>query len=105
MTLSLYPSVVSNKEVRVSVVQSFGELVQPLSVVMTTPTFLNFVTVLTVWLFAQQHTVTATIVATGRCAHKHHSAYHRVFANAQRSLDELGLAVATLCLRSVGNRC
>jgi hypothetical protein len=86
----------------VSVVQSFGELVQPLSVVMSAPTFLNFVTVLTGWLFCQRHTVTATIVAAGRCAHKHHSAYHRVFANAQWSLDELGLAVASLVLPWLG---
>jgi len=86
----------------VSVVQSFGELVQPLSVVMSVPTFLNFVTVLTGWLFAQRHTVTASLVAVGRRATKHHSAYHRLFASAQWSLDELGLAVAALILPWLG---
>jgi hypothetical protein len=80
----------------VSVVQSFGELVQSVSGVMSAPTFLSFVTVLTGWLFAQRHTVTATIVAAGRHARKHHSAYHRLFASARWSLDELGLAVAAL---------
>jgi len=74
----------------VSVVQSFGELVQSVSGVMSAPTFVSFVTVLTGWLFAQRHTVTATIVAAGRRARKHHSAYHRGFASARWSLDELG---------------
>ena len=85
-----------------SVVQSFGELVQPLYVVMTVPTFLNFVTVLTGWLFAQRHTVTASLVAVGRGATKHHSVYHRLFASAQWSVDELGLAVAALILPWLG---
>jgi hypothetical protein len=69
---------------------------------MTAPTFFSFVTVLSGWLFAQRHTVTATIVAAGRRAHKHHSAYHRVFASAQWSLDELGLAVAALIVPWLG---
>jgi len=85
-----------------SVVRSFGELVQSLSGVMTAPTFLSFVTVLTGWVFSQRHTVTATIVAAGGRARKHHSAYHRVFASARWSLDELGLAVAVLVLPWLG---
>ena len=85
-----------------SVVQSFGELVQSVSGVMSAPTFVSFVTVLTGWLFCQRHTVTAMIVAAGERARKHHSAYHRVFASAQWSLDELGLAVATLVLPWLG---
>jgi hypothetical protein len=50
----------------VSVVQLFEDLLQPLSAVMSAPTFLNFVAMLTGWLFAQRHTVTASIVAAGR---------------------------------------
>jgi SRSO17 transposase len=69
---------------------------------MTAPSFVTFVTVLTGWLFAPRHTVTATIVAAGRAARKHHSAYHRLFASARWSLDELGLAVAALVLPWLG---
>ena len=83
-----------------SLVPSFLELLQPLSCVMTCPTFDSFLTVLTGWVFARRRTVTGMVVAAGAVGpgHKHHSAYHRVFAAARWSLDELGLAVFGLIL-------
>jgi hypothetical protein len=89
-----------SKEAPVSLVPSFLELLQPLSCVMTCPTFDSFLTVLTGWAFARRRTVTGMILAAGAAGggHKHHSAYHRVFAAARWSLDELGLAVFGLIL-------
>jgi hypothetical protein len=60
---------------------------------MTTPTFDSFLTVITGWVFARRHTVTGMILAAGAVGTKHHSAYHRLFAAARWSRDELGLAV------------
>jgi hypothetical protein len=89
-----------SKEAPVSLVPSFLDLLQPLSCVMTCPTFDSFLTVLTGWAFARRRTVTGMILAAGAVGpgHKHHSAYHRVFAAARWSLDELGLAVFGLIL-------
>ena len=81
-----------------SLVPSFAELPQPLSCVMTTPTFNSFPSVLTGWVFARRRTVTGMILAAEAVGTKHHSAYHRPFATARRSLDELGLAVFALIL-------
>ena len=81
-----------------SLVPSFVELLQPLSCVMSTPTFNSFLTVLAGWLFARRRTVTGMILAAEAVGTKHHSAYHRLFATARWSLDELGLAVFALIL-------
>jgi hypothetical protein len=88
----------------VSLVPSFTDLLQPLSCVMTCPTFESFLTVLTGWVFARRRTVTGMILAADAVAGegdggaKHHSAYHRLFAAARWSLDELGLAVFAVVL-------
>lgn len=74
-------------------VPSFVVLLQELSVVMTTPTFQNFLTIAYGWVFARRRTVTAMIQAAGAVGAKHHSAFHRFFAAACWSLDGLGLAV------------
>lgn len=76
-----------------TLVSSFTDLVQQVSFVMTQPTFNSFLTLLTGWVFAGRRTVTGMIMAAGAVGTKHHSAYHRVFATARWSLDELGLAV------------
>ena len=82
-----------------SLVPSFLDLLQPLSCLMTTPTFHSFLTVLTGWVFARRRTVTGMILAADAAVGaKHHSAYHRLFAAARWSLDELGLAVFALIL-------
>jgi hypothetical protein len=77
-------------------VSSFVYLIQPLAVVMTAPTFNNFVFVLSGWTFARRRTVTGILVAGGLAGKRHHSAFHRVFATARWSLDALGLAVFRL---------
>jgi hypothetical protein len=79
-------------------VSSFVELVQQLSPVMTAPTFESFVTVLIGWVFARRRNVTKMILAADAVDEKHHSAFHRVFAAAQWSLDALGLLVFALIL-------
>lgn len=77
-------------------VHSFTALVQPLAGVMTAPTFANFLATLTGWVFAHRRTVTGMIVAAGVAGSKHHSIFHRLFARARWSLDELGLAMFML---------
>lgn len=88
-----------SKEAPVSLVPSFVDLLQPLSVLMTAPTFASFATVLTGWIFAQRRTISGMILAADAArGAKHYSAYHRLFAAARWSLDELGLAVAQMLL-------
>jgi SRSO17 transposase len=76
-----------------NLVTSFIALVQELGVVMTTPTFQNFVSVLGGWVFARRHTITGILVAGGMAGKRHHAAFHRLFAEAAWSLDHLGLAL------------
>jgi hypothetical protein len=79
------------------------DLLQPLSVLMTTPSFGSFQTLLAGWVFARRCTVTGMIVAADAAVgHKHHSAYHRFFAAARWSLDEMGLAIFALALPLLG---
>lgn len=80
-------------------VSSFESLVHEISWVMTQPTFHSFLVVLAGWLFARRRTVTGMIQAAGAVGTKHHSAFHRVFAAARWSLDDVGLAVFGLALR------
>jgi len=81
-----------------TLVSSFLDVVQQVSWVMTQPTFRSFLIVMTGWVFARRRTVTNMIVAAQAVGTKHHSAFHRVFAAARWSLDELGLAVFDLML-------
>jgi len=76
-----------------NLISSFRDLVHEISWVMTAPTFQSFLIVLAGWLFARRRTVTGMIQAAGAVGTKHHSAFHRVFATARWSLDEMGLAV------------
>ena len=77
-------------------VNSFVVLIQPLSVVMTTPAFTKFVTVLSGWTLARRRTLTGILVAAGVAGKYHHAAFHRLFATDRWSLDALGLAVFRL---------
>lgn len=83
-------------------VSSFCDLVQPLAVLMTAPSFTNFRTLLTGWVFASRRTVTGMIVAAGAVGKKHHSAFHRLFAAARWSRDAVGLGVLELLGPSLG---
>lgn len=88
-----------SKEASVSLVPSFVDLLQPLSFVMTAPSFQSFLTLITGWVFARRRTVTGMILAADAATGaKHHSAYHRLFAAARWSLDELGLAILGLLI-------
>ena len=72
---------------------SFAVVLQDLAVVMSVPSFQNLLTVLTGWVFARRRTITGMLTATGVAGKRHHSAFHRLFAQARWSLDALGLAV------------
>lgn len=72
---------------------SFAILIQELAIVMTSPSFANFTVVTTGWVFAHKRTVTGMLVAAGQAGARHHSAFHRLFASACWSLDQLGLVV------------
>jgi hypothetical protein len=72
---------------------SFEALLQPLAILMTQPSFVSFVTLITGWVFANRRTVTQMIVAAGAVGTKHYSSYHRLFAAARWSRDQLGLVV------------
>lgn len=74
-------------------VPSFLQQMQPLSLAMTTPTFQNFVALMTGWLLAGRRTVTEMMWAAGIVGRKHHSTFHRVFSKAAWSLDAVGLIV------------
>ena len=86
-----------------SLVPSFLDLLQPLSYVMTAPSFDSFKTLLLGWVFARRHTVSGMMLAADAVGTKHHSAYHRLFAAARWSLDELGMAVFALILPLLGS--
>jgi hypothetical protein len=74
-------------------VSSFVFVIQPISVVMTAPSFNNLIGVLSGWAFARRRTLTGILVAGGIAGKRHHSAFHRLFATAKWSLDAMGLAV------------
>lgn len=82
-----------------TLVSSFVEFVQQVSSVMTSPTFASLLTVMTGWVFARRRTVTGMILAADAVGTKHHSAFHRLFAAARWSLDELGLVVFRMIMR------
>lgn len=77
-------------------VSSFAVLLQELAVVMTVPSFRNYLIILTGWVFARRRTVTGMLIAAGVAGKRHHAAFHRLFASARWSLDALGLAVFRL---------
>jgi hypothetical protein len=80
----------------VSLVESFMQLVQPLSWAMSTPVFNRFLILLTGWVLAPRRTITGMLIAAGVAGQRHHAAFHRVFSAARWSLDQLGLIVFQL---------
>lgn len=79
-------------------VPSFLDLVKPLSVVMTQPSFTSFCTMLSGWVFAGRRTVTGMIRASQAVGEKNFSSYHRFFAAAKWSLGEMGLGLFAIML-------
>jgi hypothetical protein len=78
---------------------SFAILLQELAVAMTAPSFANFMSLVTGWVFARHRTVTGMILAAGMAGVRHHASFHRLFASARWSLDQLGLLVFGLVER------
>src|SRR5260221_32688 len=76
-----------------NLVTSFLVMLQPLAWAMTVPTFSNLAIILAGWAFAPRRTVTGMLLAAGAVGQKHHSAFHRLFSQAQWSLDHVGLLV------------
>lgn len=71
--------------------------------IMNMPTLKNFTIIMHGWLLTNRHRVTNALLASGVAGNRHHAAFHRVFASAQWSLDELGLAVFALILKILRN--
>jgi hypothetical protein len=63
---------------------------------MTVPTFTNLALLLPGWLFARRRTITAVIVAAGLHEHRHHPAFHRIFAAGVWCRDRVGLGIFAL---------
>jgi len=81
-----------------SIVSTFHDLLLEFCSLMTAPTAHNFLILIAGWLFAHKRTVTGMIQAAGAVGKKHHSAFHRFFASARWSLDEVGLTLLKLVL-------
>ncbi len=79
-------------------ISSFSELLLECAPIMTAPSFQTFLMIAAGWLFAARRTVTGIIQAAGAVGRKHHSAFHRFFAAARWSLDEVGLMLLKLVL-------
>jgi hypothetical protein len=79
-----------------ALVPSFEGLLQGFAVVMTTPSFQTFTWLVAGWVFASRRTITGMIVAAGVVGRKHHASFHRFFATARWSLDELGFVLLGL---------
>ena len=82
---------------------SFRSLLLPFRSVFTAPSFATFLYIATGWCLSHRHRyVTELIQSSGAVRRGHHSRYHRFFANAAWSIDDLfeslaRQAVATFC--------
>lgn len=76
------------------IVSSFADLLQVFTVTMTPATSENLRELLIGWVFAPRRTITGMLRAGG--VQRHHSAFHRIFSDAQWSIDTVGLAVYDL---------
>lgn len=86
----------------IPLVSSFGELALSFAPAFSQPSFANFLTMLTGWVFCLgRHTVTGLIVAAGATEKKHFSCFHRFFSRAAWNLDPLGRIILRLALRFV----
>lgn len=76
-------------------VSSFRDLLPPLAACFTAPSCANFETLLCGWVFAPRRTVTTLILAAGAPA-RGFARFHRFFARARWSREQLGGALFTL---------
>lgn len=82
-----------------SLVSSFEAELQSFRPALSRRSFANLVTMLTGWVLSGRRTVTRMIDAAGMAGVRHHSIYHRLFAEANWSLDRLGLMLFANLLR------
>jgi hypothetical protein len=80
-----------------NIATSFMPLLQVFTAVMTEPTSESFRQLIAGWLFAPRRTILGALRAVDPT--KHHSAYHRIFASATWSIDQVGLALFDLTAR------
>lgn len=72
------------------------ELTQIFRPLMTVPSFVNMLAVMTGWVLTEgRHAVTESLVATGLSGVRHHEAYHRFFSRSRWCADTLGKTVFT----------
>lgn len=82
---------------------TFGSLLLRFRSVFTAPTFTTFLSIATGWCLSHRHRYVTELIQSAGAVHRgHHSRYHRFFANAAWSIDDLyeSLAlevVATFC--------
>lgn len=73
------------------VANSFVPLLQVFTTVMTKPTAKTFRTLVVGWLLAPRRTILGMVRASG--TGRHHAAFHRMFAVARWSVDQVGLNI------------
>jgi DDE superfamily endonuclease len=82
---------------------SFRSLLLPFRSVFTAPRFATFLYIATGWCLSHRHRYVTELIQSSGAVHRgHHSRYHRFFANAAWSVDDLfeslaREAVATFC--------
>lgn len=76
---------------------SFMPLLQVFTATMSEPTAESFRQLITGWIFTPKRTILGALRAIDPT--KHHSAYHRVFATAQWSIDKVGLGMFDLVVK------
>jgi hypothetical protein len=87
----------------VQLTPTFGSLLLRFRSVFTAPTFTTFLSIATGWCLSHRHRYVTELIQSAGAVHRgHHSRYHRFFANAAWSIDDLyeSLAlevVATFC--------
>jgi hypothetical protein len=74
-------------------------LLQVFTLAMTEPTAESFRQLVSGWIFAPRRTIMGALRSIDPT--KHHSAYHRIFASASWSIDQVGLAVFDLAVKLV----
>ena len=83
-------------------VSSFAEFLLSFAPAFSQPSFANFTTLITGWVFCMgRRTVTGLITAAGAIGGKHFSCYHRFFSRAKWDLDSLGRIILGLALHFV----
>lgn len=78
---------------------SFMPLLQVFTAAMTEPTADSLRQLMAGWLFAPRRTIMGGLRATDPT--KHHSAYHRIFASARWSIDQVGLTLFDLAAKLI----